>query len=109
MLIDFNTFKEITISGLNGGSGSVSAKMSPFSGGKVMTAKIPAGAGIGMHRHETSVDINYVISGTGRALCGEAEELLSPGTCHICPVGSSHCIENTGSDDLVLFTAVYEI
>lgn len=68
MLIDFDMLKEITIPNLNGGRGSVSAKMSPFSGGKVMTAKIPVGAGIGMHGHDTSVDINYVISGTGRAL-----------------------------------------
>ncbi len=78
MLTDFDTLKEIANTSLNGGSGSVSAKMSPFSGGKVMTAKIPVGAGIGMHRHDTSVDINYVISGTGRALCGEAEESAVP-------------------------------
>ena len=61
-----------------------------------------------MHRHETSDDINYVLSGNGKATCDGEEEILSPGTCHICKKGSEHSIENTGDEDLILLTIVVE-
>ena len=62
MLIDFNKTKEITVPGMNNGTG-------------MMTAK---------------------------------EEILSPGTFHICKKGSEHSIENTGDEDFVLRTVVVE-
>ena len=40
-----------------------------------------------MHPHETSDDINYIISGTGKAICDGKEEALTAGTCHICKKG----------------------
>lgn len=61
-----------------------------------------------MHKHNTGDDINYVISGTGKAICDGKEELLSAGCCHICKKGSEHCIINTGNDDLVMITVVVE-
>ena len=61
-----------------------------------------------MHRHETSDDINYVLSGTGKAICDGKEEPLSAGTCHACKKGSVHGIVNTGAEDLVLLTVVSE-
>ena len=55
-----------------------------------------------------SDDINYVLAGTGKAVCDGKEELLTTGTCHICKKGSSHSILNTGETDLVLLTVVVE-
>lgn len=109
MLIDFDSMEEVCIPNLNGGHGAVSAKMTVHKNGKIMLARIPEGASIGIHKHETSDDINYVISGTGKAVCDDREEILSPGFCHYCPKGSSHCIINTGKEDLVLFTVVPEL
>lgn len=109
MLIDFNCIPEAGIPNLNGGDGVVSARMSVQKNGKMMIARIPPNASIGMHRHETSDDINYVISGTGIAVCGGVEEKLSAGVCHYCPKGCSHSIANDGDEDLVLFTAVPEL
>lgn len=108
MLIDFNHISKVVIPNLNGGSGEVSARMSIFKNGKIITSVIPAGASIGMHRHETSDDINYVLSGSGTAVCGGKEEKLTAGTCHLCPKGESHSILNDGTEDLVLFTVVTE-
>lgn len=71
----------------------------------LMVAK---GGSIGVHKHETSDDINYVLSGNGKATCDGEEEILRPGTCHICKKGSEHSIENTGDKDLVLLTMVIE-
>ncbi|MDE7278255.1 MAG: cupin domain-containing protein, partial [Oscillospiraceae bacterium] len=70
MLIEFKELTETAVPNLNGGEGTISAKMSVHKNCKMMIAKIPAGASIGMHIHETSDDINYVISGSGTAICG---------------------------------------
>ena len=108
MLIDFNETKEITIPGMNGGTGTMSARMFMDEQGKIIPTKIHPGGSIGLHKHETSDDINYVLSGTSKAICDGQEEILKAGTCHICKKGSQHSIENIGNDDLVLLTVVVE-
>ena len=108
MLIRFDELEELSIPHLNGGTGSVDAKMFDDSSNKIMLSRLPEGASIGMHPHYTSSEINYVLSGTGVARCDTTEEPLSPGCCHYCPKGSSHSITNTGTEDLVLFTVVPE-
>lgn len=108
MLVDFNEVKEMTIPGMNNGTGTMIAKMYMDDQGKVILCTINAGGSIGIHKHETSDDINYVLSGNGRAICDGQEELLTAGTCHICKKGSEHSIINIGSSDLVLLTVVVE-
>lgn len=108
MLINFNEINEITIPGMNDGTGMMSAKMYMDEQGKIIPTKIHSGGSIGLHMHETSDDINYVLSGTGKAVCDNQEEILKAGTCHICKKGSRHSIENTGDNDLVLLTVVVE-
>ena len=76
--------------------------------GKVIISSLHAGGSIGLHRHETSDDINQVLSGKGKAVCDGKEEYLSAGMCHICKKGSEHSIMNIGDEDLVLLTVVTE-
>lgn len=108
MLIDFNKMEARTAPGMNNGTGMMTAKMHMDEQGKVITCSIHPGGSIGMHKHATSDDINYVLSGTGKAICDGQEELLRAGTCHICKKGSEHSIINTGDEDLVLLTVVVE-
>lgn len=108
MLIDFNHIKEVCVPGMNHGTGEMSAKMFVSEEGKIIPCRIHAGGSIGTHRHPTSDDINYIISGTGKAVCDGEEEILLPGTCHICKRGSEHSIFNTGKEDLVMLTVVVE-
>lgn len=108
MLIDFNQKEEITVSGMNNGTGTITAKMYIDEQGKVIPCSIHKGGSIGLHKHKTGDDINYVLSGTGKAICNGQEEILSVGTCHICKKGSEHSIVNTGDEDLVLLTIVVE-
>ncbi len=108
MLINFDEMKEVTIPHLNNGDGAVSAKMYMDGANKIMLSRIPVGASIGLHEHKTSAEINYVISGEGKAICDGAEEELSSGRVHYCPKGSAHSIVNTGDCELVLFTVVPE-
>lgn len=108
MLIDFNNIKEITVPGMNHGTGTMTARMYMDKQEKVIPCSIHPGGFIGLHKHETSDDINYVISGKGKAVCDGQEETLNAGTCHICKQGSEHSIENTGDENLVLLTVVVE-
>ena len=108
MLIDFNAQEERVFHGMNGGKGDVSAKMFMNSSGKVIVSRLKPGASIGLHVQAAGNDINFVAGGEGRAVCDGAEELLKAGVCHYCPKGSSHMIENTGTEDLVLYTVVQE-
>lgn len=108
MLLDFNDMKEITGPGMNNGTGMMTAKMYMDEQGKIIPCTIHIGGSIGLHRHETSDDINYVLSGNGKAICDGKEEILRKGTCHICKKGSEHSIINTGDEDLLLITVVVE-
>ncbi|MBQ7154487.1 MAG: cupin domain-containing protein [Synergistaceae bacterium] len=109
MLIDFNAQDEKIFEGMNGGTGKVAAKMFMNSSGKVIVSRLKPGSSIGLHTQTTGSDINFVVSGTGLAICDGTEEALTSGVCHYCPKGSSHMINNTGSEDLVLYTVVQEL
>ena len=108
MLINFNEQQEKKLPGMNGGTGEMSAKMFMDDKAKIIPCRIHKGGSIGIHTHFTSDDINFVISGTGKAICDGAEELLAAGNCHVCKKGSEHSIINTGNEDLVLLTVVVE-
>lgn len=98
----------MTVPGMNAGTGSMTAKIHKGEQGKIIPCAIHPHGSIGLHQHTTSDDINYVLSGTGKAICDGKEERLNPGCCHICKKGSEHSIINTGDDDLVLLTVVVE-
>ena len=108
MLIDFNKQQEKKMPGMNGGTGEMSAKMFMDGNGKIILCKIHAGGSIGLHRHPTSDDINYIISVIGKAVCDGVEELLAMGNCHVCTKVSEHSIINTGDEYLVMLTVVVE-
>lgn len=108
MLINFNEIPERTVPGMNNGTGEMSARMYMGAHGKIIPCRIHSGGSIGTHAHPSSDDINYVLSGTGKAVCDGKEEILTTGCCHICPKGSQHSIVNTGTEDLCLLTVVVE-
>lgn len=108
MLVNFNEIKEITVPGMNGGTETMTARMYMNEGVKIIPCVIHKGGSIGLHTHTTSDDINYVLSGSGKAICDGEQEILSAGCCHICKKGSEHSIINTGDNDLMLLTVVVE-
>ena len=60
MLIDFSQKEEITLPGMNNGTGTMTAKMYMDAQGKVIPCSIHAGGSIGLHKHETSDDIKIM-------------------------------------------------
>lgn len=106
MLVDFEKIPWRTGPGMNHGTGEMSARLAEWDRGRVIVTRLHPNSSIGIHPQQSGDDINYVISGVGKAICDGKEEDLLPGRCHICPKGSTHSIVNTGIDDLVLFTVV---
>lgn len=106
MLIHFENLEEISMEHMYGGLGSVFTRtyMDPL--GKIQKIRIPAGGSIGTHEHIISDEICFVMSGTGRAICDGQEELLAPGVCHYCPLGSKHSVINEGNEELILYSAL---
>lgn len=88
--------------------GCVVAKMLIHANNKITLSTLPAGESIDLREHQASDEMNYIISGTGCAVCDGEEKLLQPGDCHYCPKGEAHTIVNTGSNDLLLFTVIPE-
>lgn len=106
MRIDFGGMQERTMPCMHNGTGEMSVKMYVDGDERVIVCRIHRGGAIGLHAQERGDDINFIVSGTGKAICDGVEELLSVGVCHICKQGSSHTIINTGEDDLVVWTVV---
>lgn len=108
MLIDFSEIPEVTLPGMNRGTGEMSSRMFVMDDGKATLSRIHPGGSIGTHRHDNGEDMNYVLSGEGMASCDGRFEVLRPGCLHICPKGSEHSIRNTGDSDLVLLSITIE-
>ena len=73
---------------------------------RIIPTSIHPEGSIGIHTQNSGDDLNYIISGSGKAICDGIEEELKPGVMHICPKGSKHTIINTGDEDLVMLTIV---
>ena len=108
MLIDFEKLDKNTLKNFRGGEKEVSAQIFFDGKVKIMKALLIPGSSIGMHTHETSSEIIYVLKGRGKILTPEGEEPLNEGLCHYCPKGESHSLINTGDEDLIVFTVVPE-
>ncbi len=64
------------------------------------------GSSIGVHKHVGESELFYFVSGTGR-FCDDGDwSEVHPGDATITFAGHSHGLENNGSEDLVLVSAI---
>ncbi len=68
MLIEFDKMEPQIIPHMRGGEKEVQARMYTDPQNKIMRGRLIPGASIGMHTHETSSEIIYVLSGKGKIL-----------------------------------------
>ena len=106
MIIKFNEIEEKELKAFYGGEGALSAHMFVDEKNKILRGKLVPGASIGLHRHETSSEIIFILSGKGATLCDGVEERLFAGDCHYCPKNSEHGLRNVGDEDLVFYAVV---
>lgn len=106
MLIDFPGMEDAILPNFKGGEKALAAKMFFDGTNRIMCARLTPGTSIGLHTHDTSSEIIYILSGVGSVLCDGAEETVRPGQCHYCPKGGAHTLKNNGDGDLVFFAVV---
>ena len=106
MIVDFDCVEETLIKNFRGGEKDTAARMFVDGHNRILRGRLVPGASIGMHAHEGSSEIVYVLEGTGKALYDGGSEAIGPGTCHYCPEGHAHSLVNDGEADLVFFAVV---
>ena len=70
MKVEFGVIEETAILGFKGGEGVTHARMFADGRNRIMRGRLEPGCSIGLHTHEESSEIVYVLSGTGKALYG---------------------------------------
>ena len=108
MLIEFDKMEEQVIPKFLGGEGVFHTRMRVDELGKIMRGALEPGSSIGLHTHDTSSEIIYILAGKGKVLYDGGYEPLSAGSCHYCPKGHSHSLIND-SDALLEFFAVVPV
>ena len=111
MLIEFDKMEPTVIPHMRGGEKEVRARMYTDPQNKIMRGRLIPGASIGMHTHEASSEIIYILSGKGKILYDDGCEPLEAGSCHYCPKGHAHSLINDspeGGEDLRFCAVVPE-
>ena len=106
MLIEFDKMQETVTPGFLGGEGTFRSRMRVDELGKIMRGALEPGSSIGLHTHDTSSEIIYILSGEGKVLYDGGYEPLSAGSCHYCPKGHSHSLINDSGALLEFFAVV---
>lgn len=105
-MIDFNNIPEALMQSFLGGQGVTAARIFSDDKNKIMRLTLAPGSSIGMHCHDASSEIIYVLSGIGTAVIDGIEETVDAGKCHYCPKGHTHSFTNNGKEELVFFAVV---
>ena len=106
---------EISLSHLpefKGGTKEFAAHMFFDGTNRIFKAKLIPGASIGMHTHEDSCEVIFILSGNGTIHELEpgsdvpVSKSVTSGDCLYCPKGHSHSLCNTSEGDLIFYAAV---
>lgn len=108
MKIVFNQIEPKKLDNFKGGEKYLETRMFTDENNKIMKATLIPGASIGLHTHETSSEIIYILSGHGVCICEGAKEELKEGDCHYCKKGAEHTLRNESDVNLVFFAVVPE-
>ena len=113
MIIDFSKMDVTVLPNFKGGEKEFAANMFFDGTNRIFKGVLVPGATIGMHTHDDSCEVIFILEGSGTILeiePGSSEEKVAPvsaGDCLYCPKGHTHSLRNTSSDcDLVFYAVV---
>lgn len=90
-----------------GGEKHLEAKMFFDGTNRILTrARLIPGASIGMHTHEDSCEVIFILEGRGSLLEDGTKKEVQAGDCLYCPKGGSHSLVNDSGSDLVFCAVV---
>ena len=69
-------------------------------------ARLIPGASIGMHTHEDSCEVIFILEGCGSLLEDGMKKAVQAGDCLYCPKGGSHSLVNDSDADLIFCAVV---
>lgn len=91
-----------------GGRNDLNLKLFCDDNAKIMLGRLEKGASIGLHTHDTSSEMIYIISGEADFIYDDTTETVEAGACHYCPKGHTHSMINNQDEELVFFAVVPE-
>lgn len=107
MILDYTNMEYTAIPQFKGGEKETHAMMFADDNNRILNGKLEPGASIGLHRHEGSSEIIYIIAGNGCILENDGvTRPLAAGMCHYCAEGEEHSLINNSDEDLIFFAVV---
>lgn len=112
MIIDLENIDVTVMPNFKGGQKEFAANMFFDGATRIFKGRLAPGASIGMHTHEDSSEVIFVLEGNGHIVENEPgveTETIQPvsvGSCLYCPKGHSHSLQNTALEGDLVFYAV---
>ena len=112
MKIEFNTMDTTHLPNFKGGEKEFAANMFFDGTNRIFKGRLIPGASIGMHTHDDSCEVIFILEGCGTIVekpAGADVETVSPvnvGDCLYCQKGDSHSLRNTAEEGDLVFYAV---
>ncbi len=106
MIIDFKSMGEQTLHNFKGGEKDTAVKMFADENNRIMLGRLEPGASIGLHRHEGSSEVIFIMEGCGKVLFEGKYERLEAGDVHYCQNGCEHSLINDSDENLIYFAVV---
>ncbi len=112
MIIDFETMDVTVMPNFKGGEKEFAANIFFDGTNRIFKGKLIPGATIGVHTHDDSCEVIFILSGKGTIMekePGASEEVtrsVNAGDCLYCPKGHTHSLMNTSKEELVFYAVV---
>ena len=106
MIIDFKQMEETVFPNFKGGEKEFAANMFFDGTNRIFKGRLVPGATIGMHPHEDSCEVIFILKGQGVIVEDGVVSDIAPGDCLYCQKGSTHSLQNTSEEDDLVFYAV---
>lgn len=112
MTIKFDEMDITILPEFKGGEKELAANMFFDGTNRILKGRLIPGATIGMHTHDDSCEVIFVLEGNGTIVeiepgCEvEQTRSVAAGDCLYCPKGHTHSLRNTSSEGDLVFYAV---
>lgn len=106
MILDFSKMEETVTPHFKGGEKEMAIRAYVDEKNRIMLNRLIPGATVGMHTHEGSSEVIYILEGSAKVLYDGEELRIGAGQAHYCPAGHTHSLINDTERDLVFFAVV---
>ena len=107
MIIKEHDIEVSHLENFKGGEKHLEARMYFDGTNRILTrAKLIPGASIGVHTHEDSCEVIFILEGRGSILEEGVKKAVQAGDCLYCPKGGTHSLINDSDADLIFCAVV---